>query len=113
MRVFVQPWNTLAWGLLVVGWLIPFAYLLKRLTGRPPQRHAPLVVVSVFGLVAIFLERVLVVFPSVSTSARLPFGARDRKSTRLNSSHVRISYAVFCLKKKKKNQLSTHLTIVS
>src|SRR5690554_7793170 len=29
---------------------------------------------------------------------------RDRKSTRLNSSHVRISYAVFCLKKKKKNK---------
>src|SRR5436305_7635962 len=28
----------------------------------------------------------------------------DRKSTRLNSSHVRISYAVFCLKKKKKKQ---------
>src|SRR5690554_7170353 len=28
---------------------------------------------------------------------------QDRKSTRLNSSHVRISYAVFCLKKKKKN----------
>src|SRR3989442_7510878 len=37
--------------------------------------------------------------------ARLPEdGAdRDRKSTRLNSSHVRISYAVFCLKKKKNN----------
>src|SRR3989442_3914030 len=29
--------------------------------------------------------------------------AADRKSTRLNSSHVRISYAVFCLKKKKTN----------
>src|SRR5438067_12469646 len=29
---------------------------------------------------------------------------RDRKSTRLNSSHVSISYAVFCLKKKKKQQ---------
>src|SRR5690554_1478351 len=29
------------------------------------------------------------------------FMVRDRKSTRLNSSHVRISYAVFCLKKKK------------
>src|SRR5690606_40137447 len=28
------------------------------------------------------------------------FGAGDRKSTRLNSSHVKISYAVFCLKKK-------------
>src|SRR5690554_7383096 len=38
---------------------------------------------------------------------------RDRKSTRLNSSHVRISYAVFCLKKKKKkthsrNTFATH-----
>src|SRR2546426_9059022 len=30
--------------------------------------------------------------------------ARDRKSTRLNSSHLVISYAVFCLKKKKKTQ---------
>src|SRR3712207_7754007 len=33
----------------------------------------------------------------------------DRKSTRLNSSHANISYAVFCLKKKKKNQYSIHL----
>src|SRR5438034_7341956 len=32
--------------------------------------------------------------------------ARDRKSTRLNSSHTVISYAVFCLKKKKKNNQS-------
>src|SRR2546430_4781182 len=30
---------------------------------------------------------------------------RDRKSTRLNSSHSQISYAVFCLKKKKKKQI--------
>src|SRR5690606_39534027 len=30
-----------------------------------------------------------------------PVGAEDRKSTRLNSSHVKISYAVFCLKKEK------------
>src|SRR5690625_3794987 len=30
-----------------------------------------------------------------------PYGYGDRKSTRLNSSHVAISYAVFCLKKKK------------
>src|SRR5215204_6812335 len=35
--------------------------------------------------------------------ARGPRRARDRKSTRLNSSHTVISYAVFCLKKKKKN----------
>src|SRR3989442_11027456 len=33
---------------------------------------------------------------------------RDRKSTRLNSSHVRISYAVFCLKKKKKMNTVWH-----
>src|SRR5437870_8968830 len=32
----------------------------------------------------------------------------DRKSTRLNSSHVAISYAVFCLKKKKTNKQHTH-----
>src|SRR5690625_6650205 len=36
-------------------------------------------------------------------------GARDRKSTRLNSSHVAISYAVFCLKKKKTNH-HAHIT---
>src|SRR5438552_5132563 len=33
---------------------------------------------------------------------------RDRKSTRLNSSHQIISYAVFCLKKKKKNNMLTN-----
>src|SRR2546427_6821852 len=32
----------------------------------------------------------------------------DRKSTRLNSSHSQISYAVFCLKKKKNEQPTTH-----
>src|SRR5256885_17196815 len=39
---------------------------------------------------------------TVRTSASAP-AATDRKSTRLNSSHLVISYAVFCLKKKKKN----------
>src|SRR2546426_6891427 len=34
-------------------------------------------------------------------------GAGDRKSTRLNSSHLVISYAVFCLKKKKKRKVTT------
>src|SRR5437588_4901834 len=36
--------------------------------------------------------------------------AADRKSTRLNSSHTVISYAVFCLKKKKKNRQITTKT---
>src|SRR2546430_7243736 len=35
----------------------------------------------------------------------------DRKSTRLNSSHSQISYAVFCLKKKKHNAISCHTSI--
>src|SRR3989442_11204604 len=39
---------------------------------------------------------------ALSGQFEFPYGL-DRKSTRLNSSHVRISYAVFCLKKKKKN----------
>src|SRR3712207_7675712 len=34
--------------------------------------------------------------------------ARDRKSTRLNSSHANISYAVFCLKKKKTHSITFH-----
>src|SRR5436309_4841645 len=34
----------------------------------------------------------------------------DRKSTRLNSSHVKISYAVFCLKKKKKTKINYNYT---
>jgi hypothetical protein len=76
-RFFLQPWQTLAWVIFVLGWLIPFSYLVKRLTGRPPQRHGPLFVIALFGLVAIFLERVFVVFPSVSPQSRLPFSLRD------------------------------------
>src|SRR6266496_2459690 len=40
--------------------------------------------------------------------ARASRRPRDRKSTRLNSSHVEISYAVFCLKKKKKDNVHLH-----
>src|SRR5439155_23239394 len=39
-------------------------------------------------------------------SAKTRSSTRDRKSTRLNSSHVAISYAVFCLKKKKKKKIN-------
>src|SRR3712207_7056387 len=42
--------------------------------------------------------------PALKRKAR-----RDRKSTRLNSSHANISYAVFCLKKKKKIQFLSSL----
>src|SRR2546427_3220129 len=40
-------------------------------------------------------------------SGRDSRSGRDRKSTRLNSSHSQISYAVFCLKKKKKTMYTT------
>src|SRR5699024_12006258 len=46
------------------------------------------------------------------TTKRLRFFFRDRKSTRLNSSHVSISYAVFCLKKKKKQIKNNTISIV-
>src|SRR5437773_5587897 len=39
---------------------------------------------------------------------RLDLMTADRKSTRLNSSHITISYAVFCLKKKKKKKKQNH-----
>jgi hypothetical protein len=76
-RFFESPWKTLAWVVFFVGWLIPFAYLLKRLTGRPPERHTPLVVIACFGLVAIFLERTLVVFPSVLPRTAPAFAFTD------------------------------------
>src|SRR3712207_7001050 len=46
----------------------------------------------------------IVLYPTDQAS---PMHVQDRKSTRLNSSHANISYAVFCLKKKK--NLSYHL----
>src|SRR5690554_7320628 len=41
----------------------------------------------------------------IKNRRKILFKILDRKSTRLNSSHVRISYAVFCLKKKKQQQI--------
>src|SRR5258707_6642227 len=41
-------------------------------------------------------------------SPQCPIHRRDRKSTRLNSSHANISYAVFCLKKKKYHVMHHH-----
>src|SRR3712207_8843922 len=43
--------------------------------------------------------------PSPTASCRGRAAGRDRKSTRLNSSHANISYAVFCLKKKRQTIL--------
>jgi len=72
-----QPWGYLAWAIFIVGWLIPFSYLLKRLTGRPPARHRVLKVILFLGWIAIFFERVLLVFPSISKDNAIPHGLGD------------------------------------
>src|SRR5690606_40273372 len=71
--------------------------------GRPGLavlRRRALVVAPVVGEVA----------PDVELDRRRSVVGEDRKSTRLNSSHVKISYAVFCLKKKKKKKMQQQQT---
>src|SRR5256886_8108173 len=53
------------------------------------------------------LERVRAEVEQIA-GRRVLTGLKDRKSTRLNSSHSQISYAVFCLKKKKQTHNRTH-----
>src|SRR5690349_22591405 len=67
------------------------------LTTQPPFEHEPVMVdriVDLFGPVP----------AGTVVDATVGGAGQDRKSTRLNSSHVEISYAVFCLKKKKKKK---------
>src|SRR2546430_5869615 len=66
--------------------LFPYTTLFRSITGTSFGASQGTSTVSFNGTVA---------FPSTWSDA-------DRKSTRLNSSHSQISYAVFCLKKKKK-----------
>src|SRR5688572_32625907 len=59
------------------------------------------------------LEKLVVRAPAtgtikIATGEGKKTAAKDRKSTRLNSSHSQISYAVFCLKKKKKIKTKQH-----
>src|SRR5690554_7138427 len=68
----------------------------RRKVGVVFQNHQLLFDRSVYDNVALPLQ--IAGFSPADTGRRVR--AADRKSTRLNSSHVRISYAVFCLKKK-------------
>src|SRR5256885_11882389 len=70
--------------------LFPYTTLFRSRTGQPEHGRAE----------------------PVAGRARLP-RRRDRKSTRLNSSHLVISYAVFCLKKKKKFKINVPPTPTS
>src|SRR3712207_7759305 len=83
--------------------LFPYTTLFRSRAGiQGGQEHVVVAVREVFELLR--LTRVLVLKSEalcleVHVLNELP---RDRKSTRLNSSHANISYAVFCLKKKNK-----------
>src|SRR5690606_40941573 len=71
---------------------------------RPPPRS------TLFPYTTLFRSCPSMAWPSIPARrwrglARRSHGCSDRKSTRLNSSHVKISYAVFCLKKKRKLEL--------
>ena len=74
----------------------------------------PFVFAVTFGLIGwtrlIFLSEGMFVVLGISVFFYLYLMTSDRKSTRLNSSHQIISYAVFCLKKKKRlcSKIMTH-----
>src|SRR2546430_9900661 len=72
----------------------------RKTAGRPPFRGAA----RASGDGAVILYGWHTVKAALENPARR---IRDRKSTRLNSSHSQISYAVFCLKKKKNNKRYT------
>src|SRR6266403_4338464 len=73
-----------------------FFFLMIR---RPPRS-------TLFPYTTLFRSRGRPRRPPSARPGRAWSDARDRKSTRLNSSHVEISYAVFCLKKKKKKKMN-------
>src|SRR5690606_41136661 len=88
--------------------LFPYATLFRSVRALHPKFKTPWVAILVFSAAA-----VVALLPGTATflATLYAFGATlsftiahlaviDRKSTRLNSSHVKISYAVFCLKKK-------------
>jgi hypothetical protein len=77
VRFFADPWRLLAIWAFLIGWVIPFSYLLGRLTGRPPEGHRILVAVSCLSLIAIFLERIVLVLPSTVQSGAGPYRAAD------------------------------------
>src|SRR5689334_23769359 len=78
------PWST----------LFPYTTLFRSRRGRT--------IVCMCVCVCLLLCVHVICFRSYSFFFPSSFSSLDRKSTRLNSSHSSISYAVFCLKKKKK-----------
>src|SRR2546426_7265504 len=75
--------------------LFPYTTLFRSRVSQPPPPRAPR------GRICPEAMRI----PSAMGRSNRPPSLGDRKSTRLNSSHLVISYAVFCLKKKKEQEL--------
>src|SRR5207249_8567846 len=78
---------------------------------RPPPRSTLFPYTTLFRSLRDRVRRVSVA-PSPGRGDRTSRARGDRKSTRLNSSHVSISYAVFCLKKKKTEPRRTYVNII-
>jgi hypothetical protein len=76
-RLYADPWRCLALAAFFIGWVIPFSYLLGRLTGRPPEGHRVLVAISCLSLLAIFIERMVLVLPSTLQPGIASYGALD------------------------------------
>src|SRR5439155_7868861 len=75
---------------------------------RPPPRSTLFPYTTLFRSVEDILRQGIGAANGSVVQPGLSDAEIDRKSTRLNSSHVAISYAVFCLKKKKKNANAIH-----
>src|SRR5438552_7423902 len=86
--------------------LFPYTTLFRSLMGSNMQRQAVPTLRSETPLVGTGMERPVAIDSGVTVVNRRG-GTVDRKSTRLNSSHQIISYAVFCLKKKKNMKCHT------
>src|SRR5690554_7578297 len=87
--------------------LFPYTTLFRSLELDLMNHHTlycPFHLIESYDVRVHFLTRCNILLNPVSKSFQTHVLRQhpDRKSTRLNSSHVRISYAVFCLKKKKK-----------
>src|ERR1035438_9727256 len=74
-------------------------FFMKR--GMPGSLHTPFEYIGALFQPWVALGVVLLIVWQLSRMALLSWADLDRKSTRLNSSHLGISYAVFCLKKQK------------
>src|SRR5690554_7708937 len=86
---------------LLTGCLVLFLYSLK-LSKNKVQVEEEIIDVEITSEDLLLLEQELAAVTPEEMKIETNKGYNeDRKSTRLNSSHVRISYAVFCLKKKK------------